>query len=809
LTSTLTSVLNKIFYTFFIAAFLLIPSQVFSAACATTWSANNGQAAWNSPGAYLLGDICEDGGNNYTCISVAWGNQASPTTVGTGPLGWNNAAACGANPPTLSATITAAGSITCITATSGGEVLTDGDGSGIALRGIIYSKVALPEVGDAGALVINDGTAIIGAFGLLTMTGLEVGETYFARAYAQNNSGDIGYSTGQITFSALGSPTIAATTKPSSITATTASSGGNVTSLGGCGITERGIVWGTTTNPTITVDTKVVDGVMTTGAFTSNITGLPGAATKIFIRSYVTVGGTEVNTVYGTETWMHCATAGTVVTDNPSVATCESMTFELKSKVAGNVGTVDPSLFPGGAATILQVGYLYGTSIAHVTASTTTSLVGSTINEVSIANTVASIAEGSKFTEVTGLTVGTPYHVKAYISSDNGIYYGSVKTLSTAAACPVWYSCTAFDTWSTDAACTSPAPSADGSSVPSNAIAYARHDWRATDMDNLIIDLDAEQYTEARPYRLVVQTGGYIYGKASMPAGTPGWPIGAQLEVQSGAQFGYASDMTYIATHSAAAGEQFWRASNNSGSIVTRGSFIVGLELAIGGEWCYTGSLANQAGPPGSYLGDAALPGPIIGINKYANGRCNGAMVLPVELLSFDAVIGDGDNVNLSWITGSEINNEFFDVQYSSDATTWKSLAIVQGAGNSFEVNSYYLLDSDNEMFTKKYYRLKQTDFNGQSSYSKMKIVTFDDQDGIVHAYADKNNINVYVNGLEDNVVIRVYNLDGQKVTTKEVVLETKESSIISVGRRTLSSGAYFIQVLNGSKSFSYKLLLN
>ena len=90
-------------------------------------------------------------------------------------------------------------------------------------------------------------------------------------------------------------PTVTTNTV-SAITTSTAISGGNVTAAGGGVVTQRGVVWGTSSNPTIANPTRTVDG-SGTGPFTSNITGLlPG--TTYFLRAYAT---NSAGTSYGVE----------------------------------------------------------------------------------------------------------------------------------------------------------------------------------------------------------------------------------------------------------------------------------------------------------------------------------------------------------------------------------------------------------------------------------------------------------------------------------------------------------------------------
>lgn len=81
----------------------------------------------------------------------------------------------------------------------------------------------------------------------------------------------------------------------SSITETTAISGGNITSDGDSPVTARGVCWSTSQNPTI-ANNKTTDGTGT-GAFTSNITGLT-SNTTYYVRAYAT---NNVSTAYGEE----------------------------------------------------------------------------------------------------------------------------------------------------------------------------------------------------------------------------------------------------------------------------------------------------------------------------------------------------------------------------------------------------------------------------------------------------------------------------------------------------------------------------
>lgn len=95
---------------------------------------------------------------------------------------------------------------------------------------------------------------------------------------------------------------------------------------------------------------------------------------------------------------------------------------------------------------------------------------------------------------------------------------------------------------------------------------------------------------------------------------------------------------------------------------------------------------------------------------------------MPIELESFEAVILENTDVQLNWITLSELNNDYFNIERSNDGTNWKSIAKLDAAGDSQERKYYSFLDKtpNSEI---NYYRLKQTDFDGAFTYSNIESV--------------------------------------------------------------------------------------
>jgi hypothetical protein len=90
-----------------------------------------------------------------------------------------------------------------------------------------------------------------------------------------------------------------------------------------------------------------------------------------------------------------------------------------------------------------------------------------------------------------------------------------------------------------------------------------------------------------------------------------------------------------------------------------------------------------------------------------------GTLTLPIELISFDCNIID-NNILISWSTATEVDNDYFIIEHSTDAFNWDNLQTVQAAGNSNETLEYSFMHyfPYNKI---NYYRLKQVDFDGNS----------------------------------------------------------------------------------------------
>ena len=188
----------------------------------------------------------------------------------------------------------------------------------------------------------------------------------------------------------------------SSITDTTASSGGVVVSDSGSAVTERGICWRTSTGPTV-ADSHSSNGTGT-GSFNSSMTGLT-RGTTYYMRAY---GTSSVGTGYGEERVFVTLDYATVFTTPASGITPTS------ANGGGNITK-------NGGANITARGVCWRTS------------ANPTIDD---GHTSDGAGTGVFTSLLTGLTRGTTYYMRAYGVNSVGVTYGDNTVFATPATKP-------------------------------------------------------------------------------------------------------------------------------------------------------------------------------------------------------------------------------------------------------------------------------------------------------------------------------------------------------------------------------------
>jgi uncharacterized protein (TIGR02145 family) len=300
-----------------------------------------------------------------------------------------------ASAPTLSTTAITA--ITLTTATSGGNITSDG-GAPVTARGVCWNTATGPSISNSKT---NDGSGT-GAF-TSNLTGLNAGTIYYIKAYATNSAGTTYGNEITFTTTAASIPTVTTTTV-SGISFNSALGGGNVTSDGGSSILEKGVCWGTSSGPTIS-NSKTAIGTGT-GNFGSSIEGL-SPVTKYYVRAYAT---NLVGTAYGTEVSFTTSAAPVQL---PVLTTVSPGNVTSISATSGGNITSD------GGSTITSRGVCWNGDGSPT-------LGGNSTNDGNGSGTFASA--------ITGLSPTTKYYVRAYAVNSVGTAYGTEYNFTTLSA---------------------------------------------------------------------------------------------------------------------------------------------------------------------------------------------------------------------------------------------------------------------------------------------------------------------------------------------------------------------------------------
>lgn len=178
---------------------------------------------------------------------------------------------------------------------------------------------------------------------------------------------------------------------------------------------------------------------------------------------------------------------------------------------------------------------------------------------------------------------------------------------------------------------------------------------------------------------------------------------------------------------------------------------------------------------------------------------------LPVELLSFTAKAKDNRMVICNWVTASEINNDFFTVLRSKDGINFEELGTVTGNGTTNLQHNYSFNDT-NPYKGVSFYSLKQTDINGNYTYSQVEsiLITSEELQYVVFPNPNDGTFQIKFNA-EDNseAELMLTDASGRIVLTQKL---NDASGLQSVSPLNATPGFYFLQIINGNNKFITKV---
>lgn len=194
-------------------------------------------------------------------------------------------------------------------------------------------------------------------------------------------------------------------------------------------------------------------------------------------------------------------------------------------------------------------------------------------------------------------------------------------------------------------------------------------------------------------------------------------------------------------------------------------------------------------------------------INFYDVIYFNNAQVLPVTLLYFKTIKNDSKSVTMKWATSAEINNDYFTIERSSNGKDWTEISRIAGAGNSSQILNYSYTDNTPLNGT-SYYRLKQTDYNGEYEYFQSKSVIMDAR--------GKLSLEVFPNPAKENTTIKLTTLSSGKAIVKvlningQIMISEREleGNSLEIQTSNLPKGLYIIEITQDENILRKKLVV-
>jgi hypothetical protein len=180
-------------------------------------------------------------------------------------------------------------------------------------------------------------------------------------------------------------------------------------------------------------------------------------------------------------------------------------------------------------------------------------------------------------------------------------------------------------------------------------------------------------------------------------------------------------------------------------------------------------------------------------INSYVD--------FPIELLSFEAERTANDEVLLDWKTASELNNQGFYIERMlENETEFTEVGWIDGFGTTSEITDYQFTD-DNAFTGLSYYRLRQIDFDGTTSYTDVRVVSGSDftifSDVNLYPVPVNTELNIRLGKLPKGVEsaqLRIVDVQGRILVNRTLAVNAHQVLTIS-DMKEWSAGTYILQI--------------
>jgi len=190
------------------------------------------------------------------------------------------------------------------------------------------------------------------------------------------------------------------------------------------------------------------------------------------------------------------------------------------------------------------------------------------------------------------------------------------------------------------------------------------------------------------------------------------------------------------------------------------------------------------------------------GLNEFSQFVVSSSVSpLPVDFLNVKAEESSMDVVIVSWSTATELNNDYFTIEKAEDEYVFYPIGEIESIGNTTFQLDYSFEDLAVEEGV-SYYRVKQTDINGEVLYSEVVSVDVGEQGSSL----------VYPNPVKGYLVIESESIFEYFLCSSDLIVQSvpsfKTTERILLDVTSLAKGVYFLKMLIDGKVFTERVVV-
>lgn len=188
------------------------------------------------------------------------------------------------------------------------------------------------------------------------------------------------------------------------------------------------------------------------------------------------------------------------------------------------------------------------------------------------------------------------------------------------------------------------------------------------------------------------------------------------------------------------------------------------------------------------------------GISVTVTFTINTVCGLPIDIIEYTGE-WDSEQVNLVWKTETESNNDYFTVERSYDGLNFSNIGKVDGHGTT-TIPQDYSFEDRNPCIGTNYYRLFQTDFNGNiDTIGTIAVEVIPNIDASLWPNPANDELNLSI-AAQGEYWIEIFDMYGKRVTEP---IESEAFQTIDIS--SLTEGVYMVNIVSETKKVLKKFI--